>query len=59
MRVARKTRGRLQRTGAATLDYILVIGVILPLAALFMFAAPRIITLVYELAVVIIGSPLM
>jgi hypothetical protein len=50
-------RRSLARGGAASLDYILVLGVIFPLAAFIMWIAPRIIRLAYEMAVVLISSP--
>ena len=40
----RKSR---RRAGAAALDYMLVLGVILPLAVFVMWAGPRIIRLAY------------
>jgi hypothetical protein len=48
-----------RRRGAATLDYVLVLGVILPMATFLMMVVPRMIKLVYELVVVNVGSPLM
>ena len=37
------------RRGAATLDYVLVLGVIFPMAAFVMWAGPRMIRLAYEM----------
>jgi len=47
------------RRGAASLDYVLVLGVILPLAGFMMIAAPKIMNLVYELTTVVISWPFM
>jgi len=58
-RARAKAIRRRRRRGAATLDYILVLGVILPLAASLMGLAPRMIRLVYEMLVVMVGSPVM
>ncbi|MBC7353068.1 MAG: hypothetical protein H5U08_11970 [Thermogutta sp.] len=50
---------RLRRGAVATLDYILLIGVILPAAAFTMWAGPRIIRLAYEMVYVLIVWPFM
>lgn len=50
---------RRRRRGVATLDYILVMGVILPLAGMLFVVVTRIVQLVYEMIVVTGGSPLM
>ena len=47
------------RGGVSTLDYILVIGIILPLAAFVVPAGRRIIALVYEMITVLIAWPFM
>ena len=47
------------RKGQASLDYVLVICIILPLVAFMFVVVPRMIQLVYEMAVVTIGGPLM
>lgn len=47
------------RRGSASLDYVLVLGVILPLVLFLFTVVPRMIQLVYEMAIVIVGSPLM
>jgi hypothetical protein len=49
----------LRRRGAASLDYVLVLGVILPLAAFVLWVGPRAIRLVYEMTAVMIGWPFM
>jgi len=46
-----------RRKGVATLDYILLICVILPLAGFVMWAGPRIMNLVYEMTCVLISWP--
>jgi len=50
---------RLRRGAVATLDYILLIGVILPAAAFTMWAGPRVIRLAYEMVYVLIVWPFM
>lgn len=47
------------RTGAASIDYFLVVGFVVIAAAFTTFAVPRIIRLVYEMTVTLVGSPLM
>jgi hypothetical protein len=47
------------RAGVATVDYVLVLGVILPLAAFIMWIGPRIIRLAYEMVCVLVSWPLM
>ena len=50
---------RRNRTGAASIDYVLVLAVIVPLAGLLFAVVPKMIQLVYEMTVVAIGIPLM
>jgi hypothetical protein len=47
------------RAGAATLDYVLVLAVVLPLIALVLRVAPRIMNLVYEMTSVLVSWPFM
>lgn len=62
-RAIKKTRagGRNKscRAGAASIDYFLVMGVVVVIAAFTTFAVPRMIRLVYEMTVTLVGSPLM
>lgn len=53
------TRRRFRRGAAATLDYILLMGVTLPAAAFTMWAGPRIIRLAYEMVYVLVVWPFM
>lgn len=46
-----------RRAGLATLDYVLVLGVILPLAAFILWIGPRIIRLVYEMVCLLVSWP--
>ena len=46
-------------SGAASLDYVLVLGVILPLAAFILWAGPTIIRLAYEMVCVLVSWPFM
>jgi hypothetical protein len=48
-----------RRRGAATLDYALILGVVMPAAALIMFAGPRIITRVFEMSCTLVSWPFM
>ncbi len=51
-----KTR---RRRGLATLDYVLVLGVILPLAAFLFRVGPTIIRLAYEMVCALVSWPFM
>ncbi len=53
------TRMRRRPAGAATVDYVLVLGVILPLAAFILWVGPRIIGLAYEMICVLVSWPFM
>ncbi|MGO9112185.1 MAG: hypothetical protein ACLP9L_23405 [Thermoguttaceae bacterium] len=50
---------RNRRRGLATLDYVLVLGVILPLAAFLFRVGPKIICLAYEIVCGIVSWPFM
>ena len=50
-------RSTCRRTGAATLDYILVMGIILPLAAVVIPAGKHVLELVYEMTCVLVAWP--
>jgi hypothetical protein len=56
-RCARFSRGR--RAGVASLDYVLVLGVVFPLAAFLMWIGPRIIRLAYEMVCMLVSWPFM
>jgi hypothetical protein len=47
------------RRGAASLDYVLILGIILPMAAFALWAGPRIMNLVYEMTSVLVTWPFM
>jgi hypothetical protein len=59
MRTARRRppSRRSSRAGAATLDYILVLGIILPMLAIAMPMGRRIIQLAYEMVCLMIAWP--
>jgi len=60
MRRSRQTRTeRAARRGLATLDYVLLIGVILPLAAFLFRVGPLIIRLTYEMVCAMVSWPFM
>jgi hypothetical protein len=48
-----------RRAGVSTLDYILVLGVILPLVAFAIPAGKRIIQLSYEMVCTLVAWPIM
>ena len=48
-----------QRAGLASLDYVLVLGVIMPLAAFILLVGPKIMRLAYEMVCVLISWPFM
>jgi hypothetical protein len=45
------------RRGVAALDYVLVLGVMLPLITFIMWAGPRMIRLAYEMLCVLVSWP--
>ena len=47
------------RAGVAALDYVLVLGVVLPMVAFIMWIGPRIILLAYEMVCVLVSWPFM
>lgn len=56
---SRTGSARARRGGVAAIDYVLVLGVVLPLAAFVFWAGPRIMRLVYEMAIMLITWPFM
>ncbi len=53
-------RDRLRRrAGVSSLDYILILGVVLPLVAFLAWAGPRIIELAYEMVCLLVSWPFM
>jgi hypothetical protein len=55
-----KTRRKpYRRSGVAALDYMLVLGVILPLVAFIMVIGPKMIGLVYSMISLLISWPFM
>jgi hypothetical protein len=59
MKRKKKHCSKSRRRGASSLDAILVLGVILPLALFLFLIVPRMIQLVYEMTVVLINSPML
>ncbi len=51
--------GRASRRGAATLDYILVLGVVLPLLAIVIPQGRRMMQLVFEMTCALVSWPFM
>lgn len=58
-RTRRSRTARLSRQGVATLDYVLLLAIILPAAAFVLWASPRIMNLVYEMTCVLVSWPFM
>ncbi len=52
----RRERGR---AGAATVDYVLILAVVLPMVAFLMWAGPRTIRLAYDLTSLLVSWPFM
>ena len=52
-----KKRVKYARRGVSSLDYVLVGGVVLPMAAFVLWIGPRIIQQVYDMIAVQIGWP--
>ena len=50
-------KSRLKRRGSATIDYFLLIAIILPLAAFLFRIAPRAMHSVYDLLTVLVAWP--
>jgi len=48
-----------RRAGLASLDYALILGVVLPMVAFILWSGPRIIRLVYEMVCTLISWPFM
>jgi hypothetical protein len=52
-------RAALRRRGAATLDYVLVLGAVLPMVAMSYYYSMRIIRAVYEMTCTLVCWPFM
>ena len=52
-------RRGVRRSGLASLDYVLIIGILLPLVAFVMAIAPRITQLAFEMVCVLVAWPFM
>ena len=50
---------RVRRAGSASVDYVLILGVILPMVVFIMRIGPRIIRLAYEMVCVLVSWPFM
>jgi hypothetical protein len=57
--VGQARRSRSSRRGAASLDYVLVICIVLPLAAMTFGIVPRLIDLTYHWTSVLVAWPFM
>ena len=55
----RRRRGFRKRRGAASVDYVLILAVILPLVAWMMTAGRQIILLAYEMVCLLVAWPFM
>jgi len=54
-----RERGRVRRSGLASLDYVLILGVVLPLVTFIMWVGPRIMGLAYEMVCLLVSWPFM
>ncbi len=52
-------RNALRRSGQASVDYVLLLGILLPMIVFLMRVGPRIIRLAYEMTCVLIAWPFM
>ncbi len=52
-------RGALRRSGQTTVDYVLLLGVLLPMIVFLLRVGPRIIRLAYEMTCALIAWPFM
>lgn len=57
MRLCRLQHGWRVRRGAASLDYVLLLAVVLPMVGFTLWAAPRLMNLVYEMTCVLVSWP--
>ena len=48
-----------RRAGVASLDYVLILGIVMPFAAFIFWAGPLIMRLAYEMTCVLISWPFM
>jgi len=53
---SRRSRSK-RRRGNATLDYVLVLGVVLPMITFAYYLSPRMMNLVYEMTSVLVSWP--
>jgi len=58
-RRAMQRRRLRRRAGLASLDYIMILGIVLPLAAFLFNVGPKIMRLAYEMTCVLISWPFM
>ena len=58
LRTQRMVRRR-RRAGTASLDYVLILGVVFPLLTFLMWIGPRIMRLAYEMLMVMVSWPFM
>lgn len=56
---SRRARQHCRRRGVATLDYVLLIGIVFPLAAFVLVVAPQIMLRVYEMVCAMVSWPFM
>ena len=53
----RRQTGRPRRAGVAAIDYVLTLGVVLPLVAFIYWVGPNLMNLVYEMTCVLVSWP--
>lgn len=60
LRTFKRSAERLRRrSGVATLDYIMILGIVLPLLTFIVSIGPKIMRLAYEMTCVLISWPFM
>ena len=57
LRTVRKRKPSARRRGSATIDYFLIICIVLPLAALVLHFGPRAMHSVYDMLTVVVAWP--
>ena len=57
--LSRRERKKARRRGSATIDYFLLICIVLPMAAFLLRIAPRMMQSVYDLLTVVVAWPFM
>ncbi len=57
LRWQRSARSKRWRVGSASLDYVLILGVMFPMVTFLLWIGPRIMRLAYEMVMVMVSWP--